>query len=201
MNPETTGDRSVERDGQTPEQFILPAWSPAIVVRGMTRRCSPGTIRNSLNRFLWQAGVRKTKQKRYDVQVDHGFRKFFDNVAKDYADESYVEKLIGQHTGTKEHYDRHIPKPAIEQYLRAMPYLSISPAYRAEAELSSKLLQAEENRSKDFTDLRLRLLEKDSEVKDLADTVKKQESTLKEVFELLNQIKKDREDEIKIRKN
>ena len=133
--------------------------SPAIVTRTKAGRCSPGTIRNSLNQFLRKAGVRKTRQKRYDVQVDHGFRKFFDNVAKDYIDEAYVEKLIGHRTGTKEHYDRHLPKPALEQYLRAMPHLSINPAYRAEAELSRKLEEKEKVHEKEWTELRVENLE------------------------------------------
>jgi hypothetical protein len=174
--------------------------SPLIVTRGGRERCKVGTIMNSINKLVWKAGIRKEVRKRYDIQTNHGFRKFFDNVANDYIDKPYVEFLIGHDRGTQEHYDRHLPKPAIEQYLRAMPYLSIDQAYRTEAELSGKLERAEENQSKDFTDLRLRLLEKDSEVKGLAETVKKQEATLKEVFEILNQIKEDREAEIKLRK-
>lgn len=173
--------------------------SPAITVRDGRRRCSPGTIRNSLNSFLWKAGLRKTKQKRYEVQVDHGFRKFFDNVAKDYIDEAYVEKLIGHSTGTKEHYDRHLPKPAIEQYLRAMPHLSISQAYRAEAELTKKLDEMKKIEDKGFTELRLRLLEKDSAVRKLEERVEEQDATLKEVRKVLVKIQQERERELRER--
>lgn len=173
--------------------------SPALVVRKGARRCSPGTIRNSVNDFLWKAGLRKTRQKRYDVQVDHGFRKFFDNVAKDYIDEAYVEKLIGHRTGTKEHYDRHLPKPAIEQYLRAMPHLSINPAYRAEAELTKKLDEMKKIEDEGFTDLRLRLLEKDSVVRKLEKRVEEQDVTLKQVQQVLVKIQRERERELRER--
>ncbi|MDG7035454.1 MAG: hypothetical protein JRM78_04460 [Nitrososphaerota archaeon] len=91
--------------------------------------------------------------------IAHGFRKFYDNVTKDYMDEPYVEKLMGHNTGTKEHYDRHLPKPAIEQYLKAMPYLSISEAYRQVTVLEKQLETAQGQNLKEMTELRLQVLE------------------------------------------
>lgn len=174
--------------------------SPAIVTRDREKRCSVGTIMNSINHLLWKSGVRAERMKRYEVQANHGLRKYFDNVAKDYIDEAYVEKLIGHHTGTKEHYDRHLPKPATEQYLRAMPHLSIGSAYRAEAELTKELDEMKKIEDKGFTELRLRLLEKDSAVRKLEARVEQQDSTLKEVRQVLVKIQQEREREIRNRK-
>ncbi len=133
--------------------------SPLIVIRSMERRMKSKVIAKCVNDVLWKVGLRREKKRRHDVQMNHGFRKYFDNVAKDYIAEDYVEKLIGHDTGTKEHYDRHLPKPLIEQYLKAMPYLEIDPAYRAEAELSRQLEEKKKVHEKEWTELRIENLE------------------------------------------
>ncbi|HEV2137469.1 MAG TPA: hypothetical protein VGR53_01360 [Nitrososphaerales archaeon] len=164
--------------------------SPMIMTRNGTKRCSVGTIMNTMNDLLRRSGVRVGTKKRYEVQANHGLRKFFDNVAKDYVDEAYVEKLIGHYTGTKEAYDRHLPKPAVEQYLRAMPHLSISPAYRAEAELTKKLDEMKQIEDKGFTELRLQLLEKDSAVRKLEARMEQQVSEDDKLREDLKRLSK-----------
>lgn len=177
--------------------------SPTIVTRRLHRKefhkWKIKGIANAINDLLWRSGLRTEKKRRHEVQTAHGFRKFFDNVAKDYIDEAYVEKLIGHHTGTKEHYDRHLPKPAIEQYIRAMPHLSITPAYRAEAELAKKLDEMKKIEDKGFTELRLQLLEKDSAVRKLEKRVEEQDVTLKEVRQVLVKIQRERERELQER--
>ena len=137
----------------------IMAESPVIVTRNGARRVEVTTLRSSLGKLFRRAGLRTERKKRHEVQINHGFRKFFDNVAKDHIDEAYVEKLIGHNTGTKEHYDRHLPKPLIEEYLVAMPYLSIDEAYRAEAKLSKELEESKKVHSEDFNEVRLQLLE------------------------------------------
>lgn len=146
--------------------------SPLIVTRrwavGKQTRYSVTGIRNDVTRLCWKAGLRqKGSAKRFEVQACHGLRKFFDNVSKDHIAEEYVEKLIGHSTGTKEHYDRHIPKPAIEQYLRAMPYLSIGEAYRSEAQLSQKLEKIEDEQDVKLRDTRIELLETKQRLTDM----------------------------------
>ena len=108
----------------------------------------------------------------------HGFRKFFNNVAKDFMDEEYVEKLMGHDTGVKEHYDRHLPKPLIEQYLKAMPYLSVDQAYRVEAELKAKLEAKQQEVDSKYTQLRLELLEKEMQMRRLQEQIQEMQRTL-----------------------
>ncbi|MDG6993408.1 MAG: hypothetical protein JRN36_00710, partial [Nitrososphaerota archaeon] len=105
-------------------------------------------------------------------------RKFYDNVAKDYMDEPYVEKLMGHDTGTKEHYDRHLPKPAVEQYLRAMPFLSIGEAYRNEAALTQRLEEVEAANEGDLKDMKLELLTLKDEKKGLEERLEKHDRLL-----------------------
>jgi hypothetical protein len=144
--------------------------SPAIVVRNGKRQWKSRSIRNSMSDLLWKAGLR-TKKKRHEVQMDHGFRKFFDNVVNDHLDKVYVEILIG-HTpqvlnvrlSAMEHYDRHLPTRAIEQYLACAPYLSIDEAYKSEAQLAGRLAEAEGEKDQQVKDLRYDMLRKGQEI-------------------------------------
>ena len=174
-----------------------PPDAPAITDRAEKNSLRPNSIQRALNLLLWRTGLRKEKKKRHEVQIAHGFRKFFDNVAKDYMDEPYVEKLMGHDTGTKEHYDRHLPKPAIEQYLRAMPFLSISEAYRQVTVLEKQLEAAEGQNRQEMTELRLQVLESEKkqrelekEKDELKSTIEGQGKFLKDVQEQIREIRK-----------
>ena len=117
---------------------------PAILTRDFQRRVAPATIRNSLAYLLNELGIRGEKRgRRFEVQVDHGMRKWFDNSAKDHMEGRFVERLIGHDLGTEEHYDRRIPLKCVEQYLEAMPYLSVGEPYRSEAALARRLERVE----------------------------------------------------------
>jgi hypothetical protein len=156
--------------------------SPAVLVRGGGKRWKSRSIANSINDdLLWKVGLRTEKKKRHEVQMAHGFRKFYDNVAKDHIEEAYVEKLIGHDTGTKEHYDRHLPKWAVEQYLLAMPFLSIDEAYKNEAILSEKLREVEKVKDEDVKDLRYKILEPSQKNAELADGLKYALDALKKI--------------------
>lgn len=148
--------------------------SPAIVVRNGTRRWRHDSIRNSMSDLLWKVGLRTQKKRRHEIQTDHGFRKFFDNVVNDHVDKVYVEILIG-HTpqvlnvrlSAMEHYDRHLPTRAIDQYLACMPFLSIDEAYRLEAQLTEKLAKAEGEKDEMVKDLRYDIMEKGQKIEQL----------------------------------
>jgi hypothetical protein len=147
--------------------------SPAIVTRNGARQWKADSIRNAVSDLLWSVGLR-TQKKRHEVQMDHGFRKFFDNVVNDHVDKVYVEVLIG-HTpqvlnvrlSAMEHYDRHLPTRAIEQYLAAMPFLSIDEAYRSEAQLTERLQKSEGEKGELVKDLRYDIMEKGQKIEQL----------------------------------
>ncbi len=165
------------REGQK-----ITADSPAVVTRRAWEdewlRWKTRGIANAISDLLWSSGLRTEKKRRHEVHMAHGFRKFYDNVAKDYIAEEYVEKLIGHYTGTKEHYDRHLPKPAVEQYLRAMPFLSIGEAYRNEAALTQRLEEVEAANEGDLKDMKLELLTLKDEKKGLEERLEKHDRLL-----------------------
>jgi hypothetical protein len=152
----------------------VTAESPAIVTRNGTRQWKADSIRNAISDLLWNVGLRTQKKRRHEVQMDHGFRKFFDNVANDHIDKVYVEILIG-HTpqvlnvrlSAMEHYDRHLPSRAIDQYLACMPFLSIDEGYRSEAKLTEKLAKAEGEKDEMVKDLRYDIMEKGQKIEQL----------------------------------
>ena len=117
------------------------------------------SIANSISEDLWKGGLRTEEKRCHEVQMANGFRKFYDNLTKNHIEEAYVEKLIGHDTGTKEYYDRHRPKRAVEQYLLAMPFLSVDEAYRNEAVVSEKLREVEKIKGEDVRNLRYKILE------------------------------------------
>jgi hypothetical protein len=133
---------------------------PAILTRDFQRRVAPATIRNSLEYLLNELGMRGEKRgRRFEVQVDHGMRKWFDNSAKDHMEGRFVERLIGHDLGTEEHYDRRIPLKCVEQYLVAMPYLSVGESYRSEAALARRLERVEGEQAEQVRSLRAELNE------------------------------------------
>ena len=148
----------------------LSASSPAVVTRDLGRRYAVRSIGNEIGRILWKVGLRTEKKRRHEVQMDHGFRKVFDNAMNDRVDKVYVEMLIGHggqvrdHRGTvnlsvAKHYDRKLPLPAINQYLLAMPYLSVEEAYRNELLETKRADEAVKAKDEDLKELRLQVLE------------------------------------------
>ena len=148
----------------------LTAASPGVVTRDLKKRYGVRSLANEVGRLLWRAGIRKEKKRRHEVQMDHGFRKVFDNAMNDRVDKVYVEMLMGHkgqvHSpggtvdlGVARHYDRHLPLPAVEQYLKAMPYLSVEEAYRDELLEARRAEEAVKAKDEDVRELRLQVLE------------------------------------------
>ncbi|MDE2040534.1 MAG: hypothetical protein KGO96_13145 [Elusimicrobia bacterium] len=144
--------------------------SPAVVTRDLRRAYTVAGIRNAVNNLLWDVGLRTEKKRRHEVQMDHGFRKVFDNAMNDRVDKVYVEMLIGHgsqvhdakgtvNLSVAKHYDRHLPLPAVTQYLRAMPYLSVDEAYRNELLEAEKASAAVKAKDEDVRELRMQVLE------------------------------------------
>lgn len=165
--------------------------SPLLVTRNKDRprRMGGKLVSKCISDILWNVGLRTEKRRRHEVQTDHGYRKFFSNNAKDLMDENYVKRLYGHDLGTERHYDRRIPMKCIEQYVKAMPFLSIDSGYRSEGELAQELERVTEERDQELTDLRLKVLERESQIDALARRVEVQETTLKEVRDILRTIR------------
>lgn len=98
--------------------------------RGLAGRPKPlksSGLKRLIERALWKHGIRKEKKKRHEFQTDHGFRKFFKTQAERAMKSLHVELLMGHSTGLGDNYYRESEDGILESYLKAVPFLTISP--------------------------------------------------------------------------
>lgn len=103
------------------------------------------TFRRMIDRMLWSSGLRvRTKKKDrhiHDVMRSHGFRKFtVTQMVKSKLDYNVREYIIGhKHSlGLDMHYDRTSEEDRLQEYLKAMDLLTISPENRLRKEVQDK---------------------------------------------------------------
>jgi len=81
-----------------------------------------------IERALWAEGIRKPLekgQKRHPFKVNHGFRKFFNTMAMRSMKPILVEMAMGHSIGLGDNYYRPSEKEILEEYVKAIPDLSI----------------------------------------------------------------------------
>ena len=81
-----------------------------------------------IERALWAEGIRKPLekgQKRHPFKVNHGFRKYFKTLSERNMKSLHVEMLMGHSTGLAENYYRISEEELLEEYVKAIPDLSI----------------------------------------------------------------------------
>lgn len=85
-------------------------------------------------------------QSRYEVPLDHGFRKYFNTMLRrakvDYLDK---EDMMGHTTGLEKHYERYNEEDfeRFPEYQKAIPFLTISDTERVIYE--NKILKTEKS--------------------------------------------------------
>jgi hypothetical protein len=91
---------------------------------------------------LWKFGLRKEKKRRHEFSI-HSLRKFFKTRAEQVMKPINVETLMGHSTGISDSYYRPTQRDLLEDYLRAVPLLTISEAeeVRRESQLSRQQLE------------------------------------------------------------
>ena len=91
---------------------------------------------------LWKFGLRKEKKKRHEFSI-HSLRKFFKTRAEQVMKPINVETLMGHSTGISDSYYRPTQKDLLEDYLKAVPLLTISEAeeVRRESKISRQQLE------------------------------------------------------------
>ena len=91
---------------------------------------------------LWKFGLRKEKKRRHEFSI-HSLRKFFKTRAEQVMKPINVETLMGHSTGISDSYYRPTQKDLLEDYLKAVPLLTISEAeeIRFESQLSRQQLE------------------------------------------------------------
>jgi integrase len=83
-------------------------------------------VKHLMERAMWKLGIRKEKLKRHEFAVDHGFRKFFKTRAEQVMKTINIEWMMGHNTGLSENYYRPTEQELLNEYLKAVPLLTIS---------------------------------------------------------------------------
>jgi len=106
-------------------------WNTEKYSRGLKtipKKLSSLGIKSLIERALKAQGIRKNLpigQKRYEFQADHGFRKFFKTRAEQAMKPINVEILMGHSTGISDSYYRPNENELLNDYLKAIPELTI----------------------------------------------------------------------------
>ena len=94
--------------------------------RGPLRLQSSG-VKRLFEDMMWRLGFRKEKKRRHEFSI-HSIRKFFKTRAETVMRPINVETLMGHSTGISDSYYRPTERELLEDYLKAVPLLTISEA-------------------------------------------------------------------------
>lgn len=114
------------------------------------RLCQRG-VRARVSRLLTRIGLRNKLKKgkgRYEVKLDHGFRKYFNTMMRR-AKVNYLDKedMMGHKTGLESNYERYVEEDfeRFSEYQKAIPFLTIndhsSPQMESDIEKTSITLE------------------------------------------------------------
>lgn len=107
------------------------------------RRLKSSGIKRLMEDALWTQGIRKNLtggKKRHEFQADHGFRKWFKTRTEMSGMKSInIETLMGHSLGISDSYYRATEQDLLEDYLRAVDYLTIN----NESKMRAKILVLE----------------------------------------------------------
>ncbi len=113
-------------------------------------------IRSRVDKIVTKIGLRdqsKKKQRRYEVKLDHGFRKYFNTMMRR-AKVNYLDKedMMGHKVGLEKNYERYQEEDfeRFPEYQKAIPYLTISDEERLRFENQQKQDELEEVEKKNL---------------------------------------------------
>jgi hypothetical protein len=129
-------------------------------------------VKRLLDRALWEQGIRHTLpvgKKRHEWKGAHGYRKFYKSRAEQAMKPINVEVTMGHDLGVSESYWKPTEREVLEDYLKAVPILTIN----ADKLILRKQVEELTEKSKDNEYIiKGKLDEKDKQIQDL---IKKQE--------------------------
>lgn len=141
-------------------------------------------VKRLLDRALWEQGIRQTLppgKKHHEWKGAHGYRKFYKSRAEQVMKPINVEVTMGHDLGVSESYWKPTEREVLEDYLKAVPLLTIN----VDKLILQKQVEelTEKTKDNEYT-IRAKLQEKDDAVVTLSDQVMK---LMTEVQELKKQ--------------
>jgi integrase len=107
-------------------------------------------VKRLVERALWAQGVRtalERRKKRHEFQTDHGFRKWYKTQCEMAGMKSInIEKLMGHSLGMSTNsYYRATSDEILKDYLKAVPFLTISSENRLQKQMENVMEQSKIN--------------------------------------------------------
>jgi hypothetical protein len=140
ISPSSPLMRDIFNTSETPHNLFGTAQT--------AKQLKHGGIKHLLERAMWKTGLRQEKKRRHEFAADHGFRKFFKTRAEQVMKPINVEWILGHSTGISDSYYRPTEQELLNDYLKAVPLLTISEIeeVRHEAEQAKSALEERLNR-------------------------------------------------------
>jgi integrase len=101
---------------------------------------SSQTIKNIVIKLLWEIGMRKEHKRVQEFIAVHGFRKFFETNAKRILRAEDVERLKGHLSNYYKPTDEYLAS----EYVKAVPYLTVSEAFELKGKLDVSVKEKNE---------------------------------------------------------
>lgn len=164
-----TGESWVMRDiWQTTNVSYGAKWGLATY----PKKLQSSAIKRLIDRALWEQGIRKPLkegERRHEFKTVHGFRKFFKTHSEQIMKSINVEILMGHTIGVSDSYYKPTEKEILDDYLKAIPTLSITNSNNDLVEKEIKELR-EKNENSEYL-INSKLQERDDAIKTLSDQV------------------------------
>jgi hypothetical protein len=126
-------------------------------------------IRRLVERALWAQGLRTeldSGRRRHEFQTDHGFRKWYKTQCEIAGMKPInVEKLMGHSVGISDSYYRATEKEILDDYLNAVPVLTVGSEYR----LQNQIKKIEEESRNNNANIKSQLYEREQTIATLTD--------------------------------
>jgi hypothetical protein len=126
-------------------------------------------IRRLVERALWAQGIRtelESGKRRHEFQTDHGFRQWYKTQCEIAGMKPInIEKLMGHSVGISDSYYRATENELLDDYLKAIPVLTIGSEYR----LQSQIKKIEEETRNNETNIKSQLYEKEQTISTLSE--------------------------------
>jgi hypothetical protein len=129
-------------------------------------------VKRLIENALWAQRIRiklESGRKRHEFQADHGFRKWFKTRCEIAGMRSInIETLMAHSTGVSDSYYRPTEDELLDDYLKAIPFLTISDEHRLQEQVNEL---SEKTKDNDYI-VKAKLQEKEDQIEALT---KKQE--------------------------
>jgi integrase len=163
--------------------------------RNKDKAINPKPVSNDGFKFMLEGVVTKAElkmkhevkedgkiSKRTQVMIVHGFRKFFDtNLRRARLHINMINRLMGHKGGLQGNYDTPEDEELLEEYLKAIPLLTINDENRLKAKIVTL-----EDKDRETQDLRKQLEESKKETRTMKEQIAKMEDSQLRIMELLN---------------